>query len=1023
MTFYRFTLLCGTLASGLLAQVATGSLSGYILDPDQRAIPAAQLKLVGPGFERNSASDDQGFYLFPALRPGLYQLVITAERFAPATIAEIAVSVNTAVRLDPPLALAGVQQTTQVKASVGTTETSELGAVITQRDLAGLPLNRRDFLQLALLAAGVAPPVEGSQLSLKGGFALHASGAREEFNNFLLDGADNNDPNLNRYTLQPPVDAIQEFKIGTSNGSAEYGRSAGGQVNVITRSGSNELHGFLYDYFRHRHLDARNFFAGAEKPHFVRNQFGAGLGGPVRRDATFFFFNWDRLRERRGIPRLGTVPGVNERLGDLGALSGTPVDPFTRQPFPGKQIPASRIHPVARPLLGLFPAPNRPGAGGNVFSQPVLDGDQSQWNARLDHRLSARDQLTLRYSRGDADLFEPYSQDGGNIPGFGDFVRDRGHNAMVQHQRVFSPRLLHTLLASFNRVERRVLPENIGTDVNRLWGVNWLPTKPIGFGYPAVNIAGYSGLGDATAFPIDRAGNTYQLSETVALTAGRHLLKFGAEARRIQHNGINDLLTRGSLTFSGAISGTGLSDALLGFPSLGIQAQADNVQTLRTTALNFFAQDDWKVSRKLTLNLGLRYEYNTPPTDPTDRLSVFNVATRSLARAGSNGVSRSGLQPDRNNFAPRVGLAWSVDPGTVVRTGYGVYYDSGLLVANTALYFNPPFFVIRVFFPTATSLLTLSDPFRGGITPPASLSSLSADIRSSYMQHWQGSIQRDLLGGALTVAYTGTKGTALLRSRDFNQPRPGAGDVGSRRPLPAFGNVFYTESGGNSHYHGLQTSYQRRLARGWSLLAAYTVAKSIDEASAFLGTRTDKNFPQDSLNFGAERGLSSFDQRQRLSAAGVWELRGGWEWSVVATAASGHPLTPVLRFDNSNTGNTGGQFGSDRPNALRNSQLTNPSASAWFDTSAFGVAQRFAFGNAGRNTVTGPGFASVDTAIAKRLRLSERLELRLEGQAFNLLNRTNFDAPERLADEPTTFGRILSAKAPRQFQLAARLRF
>ena len=404
---------------------------------------------------------------------------------------------------------------------------------------------------------------------------------------------------------------------------------------------------------------------------------------------------------------------------------------------------------------------------------------------------------------------------------------------------------------------------------------------------------------------------------------------------------------------------------------------------------------------------------------------MFNPVTGLLARAGTGGISRSGLQPDRNNFAPRLGLAWSLHPRTVLRAGYGLYYDSGLLVSNTALYFNPPYFVIRVYFPTATSLLTLTDPFpsRGGITPAASLSSLSPDIRSAYLQQWNLNVQHEAFGGTLTVAYAASKGTALIRSRDLNQPRPSSGDIAPRRPVPAFGNIFYTESGGNSNYHALQANYRRRLARGWSLLAAYTWAKAIDDTSAFLGTRTDKNFPQNSLDFGAERGLASFDQRQRLSIATVWQLRRGWEWSLLTSAATGQPLTPILRFDNSNTGNTGGQFGSDRPNALRDARLAGRGASAWFDTTAFSTAPRFAFGNAGRNIVTGPGFASVDAAIAKRIRLTERLDLRIEAQAFNLLNRANLDMPERFADEPATFGRVLSAKAPRQIQFSARLTF
>ena len=1015
------------------AQVTTGSISGYVLDPSRQAIAGAAVRLTATPIpaQLDGLSDSRGFFSFAGLRPGVYKVSATADRFASVESSAVTLTVDSHLRIDVQMPLAGVAQSLDVTARVRATQTesSELSAVIDRAQVNGLPLNRRDFLQLALLTPGVATPVEGSQLTLRGSFAMHANGAREEFNNFLLDGVDNNDPNVNRYALQPPVDAIQEFRIATNSFSAEYGRSGGGQVNVVTRGGSNEFHGFGYEYLRNRHLDARNFFSGSDKPQYQRNQFGAGVGGPAIRDRTFFFLNWDGLRERRGITRVASVPTEAARRGDLSGLPGAPLDPFTRQPFAGKVVPAARIHPVSVNMLKLFPLPNLAGAAGNLVSQPVLDADQKQWNARVDHRLADRGLLTFRYSFGASDLAEPFAQDSISVPGFGDTVRDRGHNALAQYRHTFSPSISNALILGFNRVERRVLQQGAATDVNRLWGVNWLPSRAIDFGYPAVNIAGYSLAGDATQQPIDRAGNTYQLTDNVSVLRGAHSLKFGFEARRVQHNGIQNLLSRGSLSFSGAVSGTGPSDALLGYPSFGLQSQSDNAQTLRYLASNFYAADDWKARPNLTLNFGLRYEYNTPPVDPTDRMSVLNLATGKIANVGTSGISRSGTRPDRNNLAPRAGFAWSVSPKTVIRGGYGVYYDVGLLVASTALYFNPPYFTIRAFFPTQTSLLTLSDPFpaRGGITPAASLSSLSPDLVSAYLQHWNLNVQREIAGGALSIAYGASKGTHLIRSRDINQPPPASGDIAPRRPLPAFANIFFAESGGNSSYQSLQASFTRPVSRGFSAIVSYTLSKSIDDASAFLGNKPDKNFPQNSRDFRAERALSSFDQRQRVSAAGVWQLPGkllrGFQGSVVAGATTGQPLTPILRFDNSNTGNTGGQFGNDRPNILRDPKLASPSADRWFDPTAFAVPARFAFGSAGRNIVTGPGFASVDAAITRRFRLGDAAAIQIEAQAFNLANRTNFDTPERFADEPSTFARVFSAKSPRQIQFSARLTF
>jgi hypothetical protein len=432
------------------------------------------------------------------------------------------------------------------------------------------------------------------------------------------------------------------------------------------------------------------------------------------------------------------------------------------------------------------------------------------------------------------------------------------------------------------------------------------------------------------------------------------------------------------------------------------------------------------------LNLGLRYEYNSPVVDPTDRMTVFNLETLTLSRVGTGGVTRSGYTADRNNFAPRFGIAWTPSPKIVLRAAYGIFYDSSMTVVNSALYFNPPYFNIRVFFPTQTSLLTLDDPFptRGGITPPPSLSTLDPNLSTGYLQHWNFNVQRDFSRvGVVSVAYAASRGSHLIRSRDLNQPRPGPGDVASRAPYRGFSNIFISETGGNSNYHSLQASVTRPLSGGLSLLAAYTFSKSIDDTTAFLRTGSDPNFPQDSLNYRAERALSSFDARHRATVAYVYRIPGRSWWNRntetrgILTAQSGQPFTPILRFDNSNTGNTGGNFGSDRPNLLGNPELANPSANLWFDTAAFAVPPRYTFGSAGRNIVTGPGFASVDLSLYRQFRLSEHQSLSLEGQLFNTLNHANLDLPERFADEPGTFGRIFSAKSPRQLQLSLRFQF
>jgi len=992
------------------AQVTTGSISGYVLDASHQPIPGAIVtaRNAETGRARQTATDGSGFYVLTQLPPATYDLAAEAANFQTASHRGVAVHVNSHPGVDFVLPVGRRTETVEVTAGAKplATESAELGMVLDESRIQELPLNRRDFLQLALLTPGVLPPVENSQLSSRGGFAMHANGGREEYNNFLLDGVDNNDQYQNTYVLQPSVDSIQEFKISTNSYSAEYGRSAAGQVNVITRSGGNQFHGTAYEYLRNRDLDARNFFDAQTKPEYIRNQFGAGVGGPVRRDRAFFFANFDALRQRQALTSLATVPTAEQRA----------------------SVPPALVSAVGAQILNLFPLPNRPGTAGNYLAQPVSRETTSQFNGKFDEYLSGRDLLNVRYSYGTQDLFEPST----GVPGFGDYVTNIGHNAMLHYQRVFSPRAVNSLRLGFSQSFRHVNPQNYRVDAGKLWNVNWLNVNPRDLGYPSISVAGFSGVGDSTATPIARTTDTYQVSDGLSLVRGGHGLKIGGEVRNIRLDATLDYFARGSLTFSGAIAGSGIKDLLMGFPSFGIQSRFDNPQTLRTTAYDGYVQDDWKVRPSLTLNLGLRYEYNTPPTDPANRMSIFDPAAGQVVNVGTNGLSRSGIRPDGNNFAPRMGFAWSPAGDWVVRGGYGVYYDSGMLVVNSSLYFNPPYFNVYAFFPTQKSLLTLTNPFptQNGIVPPPSPNTISPDLTTAYLQSWNLNVQRQ--AGAATVlslAYGGSKGTHLIRSRDLNQPPPGPGDLAARRPYPGYAGIFYSESGGNSEYQSLEASIDRRLARRFSMLVAYTYSKSIDDTSAYLGTVPDKNFPQNSRDYRLERALSSFDMRQRLSAAYVYQVPGRSWWNRnfevrgITTAQTGQPFTPLLRFDNSNTGNIGGIFGLDRPDLQRNPALANPGPEEWFDTSAFAIPAKYHFGNAGRNVLTGPGLFSFDVAVSRRFLLREGMSLEFDAQAFNLFNRANFDLPDAYADQPTTFGKIFSAKAPRQIQAAVRLSF
>ncbi|RPJ87650.1 MAG: TonB-dependent receptor, partial [Acidobacteria bacterium] len=659
-----------------VGQVSDGSLSGCVLDPSGSPIPGATISLtrVDGIIVRTTVTDRVGFYRLQAVPPAAYSIEASALGFATTRHPEVQVPVGTTLQLDFQLALSSLEESVQVSATVPgiSPQSSEVGFLLDQKRISTLPLNRRDFLQLSLLAPGVVGPVEESELSSRGAFAMHANGAREEYNAFFLDGVDNNDPYVNRYVLQAPVETIQEFKILTNSYSAAYGRSAGAQIDVITRRGGNQYRFALYEYFRNRALDARNFFDSAVKPKYIRNQFGFSAGGPINKDRTHFFANVDLLREQRGLTRLGTVPTAEQRAGDLSGIGSTVLDPFTRQPFPGNRVPDSRISPVARSILNLFPTPNRTGLAGNYLAQPVLIENQAQVSFRVDHEFSPAQEIRVRYSRGEADLLEPYAEENQAIPGFGDVVDDRTNHFSAGYDQAFGS-AFHALRFGYSELERSILPENYRVNVGQEWGVNWLGVRPRDQGYPALNIAGFSRAGDTTLLPIDRQSQTFHASDAWSTIVNRHALQFGGDLRHARMEGYLDLLTRGSLSFSGAVSGSGISDLLLGLPSFGLQSTADNPMALRTNIWSGYVQDDWKLRSDLTLNLGIRYDYVTPPQDPEDGMSALDLTTSRLVPVGTGSVSRSGIRADKNNFGPRLGLAWRPFSQVVLRGGFGVF--------------------------------------------------------------------------------------------------------------------------------------------------------------------------------------------------------------------------------------------------------------------------------------------------------------------------------------------------------------
>jgi hypothetical protein len=561
------------------------------------------------------------------------------------------------------------------------------------------------------------------------------------------------------------------------------------------------------------------------------------------------------------------------------------------------------------------------------------------------------------------------------------------------------------------------------------------------FGLSQITVTGFSPLGDEFTTPQESSTDMIQVLDALTWTRGAHLVKAGGDFRWVRQEAYRDVLARGFLNFSDRyLTGNALADVLLGFPLVTGGAVLDNPQRLRAPAWSGFVQDNWRLRPNLTLNAGLRYEYIAPAVDADDRANLYDPLTGQLARVGTNAMPRGGYEPDRNNWAARIGLAWTPDAAgqTVLRGGYGLYYNQGALATGEGLYFNAPYFDFRLYAlhldpRSGVPPVTLADPFPQSypFTLPASATGYQRDLDTGWLEHWSVGVQRQLGGRrALEVAYVGSRGHDLIAARDLNQPRPSP-LTPNLRLNHRFDDITFIESRGTSTYNALQVKFQQRFDRGVSLLSAYTFGKSMDDASGFFASAGDPNFPQDSLNPEAERGRSSFDLRHRFSLSFGWELPFGsilrdTELQGIITLQSGAPFTVALlpEFDNSNTGRSTLGFGAnDRPNRVGDASLDDRSPDRWFNTGAFAIPAFGTFGNAGRNILDGPGRQNVNLGIIKHLpigRSEARLQLRAE--AFNLFNRANFHLPDAFVGSPT-FGQVISADSPRRCQFGVRLIF
>jgi hypothetical protein len=1006
-------LLCGLiaiLADAAIAQTHRGVIRGRVTDSSGNVVEGAQVTTTheGTNAQRVVTTGREGTFALPELPPGPYRIVVEAGSHK-MHIELLTLEVNQDRRVDIRLQLGALTERVEVVAPrIGLRRDSpSLGTVVENRQILSMPLDGRNVLELTLLAPGASTAAQGSAGSVRGDFAFSVNGGREDANSFLLDGADNVDPKLNTVGVRPPVDAIQEFEVLTSTPDASFGRHAAAQVNVILKSGSNSLQGTAYEFFRHRALDARNFFAPRDEdaPEYRRHQYGVSIGGPVVRDRTFFFGDYEGTRRDEGITRIATVPA---------AADASIVPPFARSP-------------VGAAIAALYPAPNRPGQVGNFVSSPAERDRTDHVDARIDHNLGSAIDLTARYSVSDRRLFEPFSGPGFSaLPGFGSDVARRGQNAVVSATQLLSPRFVNETRVGFNRVSSGVTPE--AGPANRQVGLPEPWTNPRDAGLSFITVTGYSPLGAEYNNPQHGATNTLHAADTATWTRGPHLVKFGADVRLVRQDAFRDVQARGGIAFTGLLTGRPLAELLLGLPTFSTLAQVDNPQRLRTESYAGFATDSWQVRSDVTVTAGLRYELTSPPVDADDRATLYNPQTGVVREVGTGGLPRAGYASDRNNWAPRLGVSWSPGSGAmVVRGAYGVYYNHSALAPSEGLYFNAPYFDLSTFF-QAQGLppLTLFDPFPRTfpIVLPDSATAFQSDLRTPYMHQYNVNVQRQLgPSRAIEVAYVGSRGRNLIAGRDLNQP-PASPSPLNLRPNPFFGDVLVIESRAQSTYNALQMLFQQRYDRGLTVLAAYTLAKSEDDASAFFASAGDPNFPQDSNNVGAEWGRSNFDVRHRLSVSAAYDI-AGWQASGILTLQSGRPFTVALlpEIDNSNTGRSALGFGAnDRPDVSGDPSISDPDETRWFNTGAFSMPPFGSFGSAGRSILDGPGYANLNVAVIRDVRLGARARVQLRVEAFNVFNRVNLDNPDNFFGSPT-FGQVLSAGSPRRMQLGARLMF
>jgi Carboxypeptidase regulatory-like domain/TonB dependent receptor len=1084
---FLFSLRALFFSAGLLlhpaaAQVTTADILGTATDASGAVLPGVKITAENLATQavHSTVSDANGNFVVPLLPVGRYNVKAEAKGFKASNIREVTLAEGDKLRVDMRLEVGQIEQSVEVVAQTAAlqSDSSVLGTLVNERAVQDLPLNGRNFMRLAQLGAGAN---ESAAQGLPSGnrpddrrqsSSVSVNGQRDYSNNFLIDGLDNNERYVGTIVVKPAMDALVEFKVLTSSYSAEVGRTAGGVINLVTKSGTDNLHGSLYEFFRNEHLDARNFFAGpGPTPSYKQNQFGGSMGGPIRKNKTFFFGDYEGLRLRQGITYTSTVPTALMRQGNFAGAN--PIfDPtttrpnpavsggFIRDPFPNNRIPISAMDPPGLKLMQLYPVPTNAGLVNNFTYSPNRKQREDKFDARVDHQFSERDSFFARYSFNDTSSFLPPQlpasgaiQAGSDTGFFAGPALERAQNVQLNFVHTFRPNLLMEQKAGYSRFGNHSLPPNYGNNIDQQIGIPGANIDSDSSGLSPVGVSGFRGLGDATSTPLIDINNIFQYATSVTYNHSSHTIKFGAAVVRRQMTQFQSNQAKGQFSFdanftndpSGAVarSGNAAASLLLGWPASTVRAKYLVWPGYRTTEFGGFVQDDWRVTRTLTLNLGLRYEIFTPISEVHNQAANADLAAGKILVSGRNGVSGSaGVPTDWNSFAPRVGFAATLTPRTVLRGGFGISFFPPVAGNNTGLR-NPPFISL---FSVANTPITTTNRLSDGLplpvatdplNPAGTLTIVGIHNRLPYVEQFNLTLQRELISGLVwNLSYVGNLSRKMMLIADRDLAVPGPGAIQPRRPyatvFPGVTSINEASTAGTADYHSLQTSVEHRFRNGLNLLSNYTYAHLIDDNPIRGGGKPGSGpFPQLVTNLRLERGNSDIDLRHRFvfiadyalpfakSLSGVGGLLAkGWQVNAIATIQSGVTFTVQNGSPRANTG------GGDRPNLVGDPNSGPHTVTQWFNTAAFAPQPANQIGNVGRNTMFGPPLRNLDFSLLKDFAPVERIKLQFRAEIFNILNHPNFGVPGNSLGN-ATFG-VISDTAnalPRNIQFALKLIF